>query len=67
MYVPGGMGAVSASIGAAAKERGAEIVTNATVKKILYEGQKAIGVEMEDGTKHVKLRLHAVEGVCIHG
>ena len=45
------MGAVSNSIAAAAKERGAEIVTNATVKKILYEGQKAIGVEMEDGTK----------------
>ena len=45
------MGAVSASIGAAAKERGAEIVTNASVKRILYQGNKAIGVEMEDGTK----------------
>lgn len=61
-YVEGGMGAVSDSIAAAAREHGAELVTNAPVKRILVEGaglmgQAATGVEMEDGTK---LRARAV-------
>lgn len=55
-YVEGGMGAVSASIAAAAREHNAELVTDAPVKRILVEGaglmgQAATGVEMEDGTK----------------
>lgn len=59
-YVEGGMGAVSESIAAAAREHGAELVTDAPVKRILVEGlmgQAATGVEMEDGTK---LRARAV-------
>lgn len=52
-YVEGGMGAVSASIAAAAKGFGAEIVTNATVKEIVYDPamKRVAGVEMEDGTR----------------
>lgn len=59
-YVEGGMGAVSSSIAAAAREHGAELLTDAPVKRILVEGlmgQAAAGVEMEDGTK---LRARAV-------
>lgn len=55
-YIEGGMGAVSRCLSEAAKERGAEIATNATVKRILYGpgkgGKEAVrGVEMADGTK----------------
>ncbi len=60
-YVEGGMGAVSSSIAAAAREHGAELVTDAPAKRILVEGrmmgQAAAGVEMEDGSK---LRARAV-------
>lgn len=52
-YIEGGMGKVSSTIAQAAQERGAEIATNASVKRILFEGQKAVGVEMDDGTKYV--------------
>jgi diapolycopene oxygenase len=51
MMMQGGMGAISNCLAAAAREAGAEIVTNATVKRVLYEGNKARGVEMDDGTK----------------
>lgn len=59
-YVEGGMGAVSSSIAAAAREHGAELVTDAPVKRIVVEGlmgPAAAGVEMEDGTQ---LRAKAV-------
>lgn len=36
-YVRGGMGAVSQSVARAAEKRGAELATNATVERILYE------------------------------
>ena len=38
------MGAISQAIASSAKQKGAEIVTNATVKKILFKGnsKKAI-------------------------
>lgn len=57
-YVQGGMGAISNAIAASARSHGAEIVTNATVKRILYEkeqvkgggGYRVSGVEMEDGS-----------------
>lgn len=53
------MGAISNAIAASARERGAEIVTNATVKRILYSDKpelpsrqyKVEGVEMADGTR----------------
>ena len=57
-YVEGGMGAISNSIAASARASGAEIVTNATVKRILYQGSgsnaRATGVLMSDGSE-----LHA--------
>jgi phytoene dehydrogenase-like protein len=50
-YVEGGMGGVSNAIASSAKQQNVEIVTNATVRKILHDGNKVTGVEMEDGSK----------------
>jgi phytoene dehydrogenase-like protein len=52
-YVEGGMGAISNAIASSARQHGAEIVTNATVKKILYdENHKCVrGVQMQDGSE----------------
>lgn len=49
-YVKGGMGAISNAIASSAKSLGVDIQTNASVKRILIDGNRAIGVEMEDGT-----------------
>lgn len=56
-YVQGGMGAVSNAIAACAREHGAEIATNATVKRILYthplgehKAARVRGVELADGS-----------------
>src|SRR5947209_305353 len=54
-YVRGGMGTISKSIAAAAKERGAEIRTNAEVGRILVRDGRAYGVALKDGTEfHAK-------------
>ena len=45
----GGMGAISDAICQAAVDQGAEVRTNATVKRILIESGKARGVELADG------------------
>lgn len=50
-YMEGGMGAVSESIARSAKNHGAEIVTNATVKRILCDGDRVRGVQMMDGSE----------------
>lgn len=50
-YVRGGMGTISNSIASAAKERGAEIRTNAEVGKILVRDGYAVGVALKDGTE----------------
>jgi len=50
-YARGGMGSISNAIADAALEAGAEIVTNATVDRILYEGKSVTGVLMKDGTR----------------
>lgn len=52
-YVEEGMGAISKSIAEAAKAWGAEVVTSATVTRLVYDdAQKRIaGVEMQDGTR----------------
>ena len=50
-YVQGGMGAISNAIASAARSYGAELVTDATVKRILYDGDKVKGVLMEDGSE----------------
>lgn len=46
----GGMGAVSAAIATAAREAGVAIHTNSPVQRIITEGERAVGVELKDGT-----------------
>ena len=50
-YVRGGMGGISNAIAAAARERGAEIRTNAEVARILVKNGAVRGVALEDGTE----------------
>jgi phytoene dehydrogenase-like protein len=50
-YVRGGMGGISNAIASAAREKGAEIRTNAEVIRILTKRGKAIGVVLKDGTE----------------
>ncbi|MCI0670078.1 MAG: NAD(P)/FAD-dependent oxidoreductase, partial [Myxococcaceae bacterium] len=50
-YVKGGMGALSNAIASAAKEKGAEIRTNAAVARILTANGTATGVVLADGTE----------------
>jgi phytoene dehydrogenase-like protein len=50
-YVRGGMGGISNAIAAAAREKGAEIRTNAEVAKILVKDGMARGVVLRDGTE----------------
>ena len=45
----GGMGAISDAICRAAMNHGAEVRTNAPVKRVLIENGRATGVELEDG------------------
>jgi phytoene dehydrogenase-like protein len=45
----GGMGAVSAAIAAAARSRGVEIETDAPVREVLLEKDRATGVVLADG------------------
>lgn len=50
MSVPrGGMGAVSDAIAAAARKQGAEIRTSAVVTRILMDGDRVSGVELQGG------------------
>ncbi|MDP2437781.1 MAG: NAD(P)/FAD-dependent oxidoreductase [archaeon] len=48
--VPGGMGTVTQAIAAAARERGAVIVTGAPVQRILESGGAVRGVQLADGS-----------------
>jgi phytoene dehydrogenase-like protein len=48
-YVRGGMGAVSHAIGLAARKHGAKIVSGRTVDRIVTFGNRAIGVQLDDG------------------
>jgi phytoene dehydrogenase-like protein len=50
-YVRGGMGGISNAIAAAAREKGAEIRTNAEVAKILVKDGVVRGVALADGTE----------------
>jgi phytoene dehydrogenase-like protein len=50
-YVRGGMGGISNAIAAAARERGAQIRTNAEVTQILVKSGEAVGVVLRDGTE----------------
>ncbi|KAL5557288.1 hypothetical protein UlMin_039524, partial [Ulmus minor] len=51
-YVEGGMGSVSSAIGNAAREAGAQIITNAEVKQLLVEDSGGVnGVLLADGTE----------------
>ena len=61
-FQQGGMGAVSDSIRRSAESFGAEIRTDARVKKILVRGGRAVGVTLENGDE---LRAPVVVS-CIH-
>ncbi len=61
-FQQGGMGAVSDSIRRSAESFGAEIRTDARVKKILVRGGRAVGVTLENGDE---LRAPVVV-TCIH-
>ena len=61
-FQQGGMGAVSDSIRHSAESFGAEIRTDARVKKILVRGGRAVGVTLENGDE---LRAPVVVS-CIH-
>jgi phytoene dehydrogenase-like protein len=50
-YVRGGMGGISNAIASAAREKGAEIRTDAEVAKILVKDGAARGVVLRDGTE----------------
>jgi phytoene dehydrogenase-like protein len=50
-YVRGGMGGISLALAGAARERGAEIRTNAEVRRIVVQGGRATGVVLADGTE----------------
>ncbi|HEX2250255.1 MAG TPA: NAD(P)/FAD-dependent oxidoreductase, partial [Gemmatimonadales bacterium] len=50
-YVRGGMGGISNAIASSARERGAEIRTNAEVTRILVKGRDVVGVALKDGTE----------------
>jgi len=63
-YVRGGMGGISNSIAAAAREKGAEIRTNAEVSKILVKNGRAVGVALSDGTEFRAPRV--VSGADAH-
>ncbi len=56
-YVRGGMGGISSAIAAAAREKGAEIRTNAPVARILVRDGAAAGVVLEDGTELTATRV----------
>jgi phytoene dehydrogenase-like protein len=51
-YVRGGMGMISQSIAAAARAKGAEIMTNAEVAKIVVKDGRATGVALKDGREY---------------
>ncbi len=51
-HAVGGMGAITQAMASAAQAKGAEIETDAAVKRVLVENGKAVGVELEDGTIH---------------
>jgi phytoene dehydrogenase-like protein len=50
-WVHGGMGAVSEALAMSAKSRGAEVRTGAPVRRTLIRDGRALGVELEDGTR----------------
>ena len=50
-HVIGGMGSITQAMAAAARERGAEIRTDAEVSRILVEGGRAVGVALEGGSE----------------
>ena len=50
-YVKGGMGALADALASAARDAGAELRTEAPVRRIRVEGGRATGVELEDGSE----------------
>jgi len=56
-YVRGGLGMLSDVIAEAAREKGAKIVKSSTVDKILVEGKRAVGIELQSGVRHYARRI----------
>lgn len=56
-FIQAGSGAISESLASAARHYGAEICTGLSVRKILLENNRAVGVELQDGTE---IRARAV-------
>src|SRR5215208_8251716 len=56
-YVRGGMGGISNAIARAARERGAQIRTNAEVVRILVKRGEAVGGALKDGTEIAARRV----------
>jgi phytoene dehydrogenase-like protein len=56
-YVRGGMGGISNAIAAAARKHGAEIRTNADVRRIIVQNGQAVGVALADGTEFRSRRV----------
>jgi phytoene dehydrogenase-like protein len=54
----GGMGAITGAMASAARAKGAVIDVDKPVKRVLVEGGKAVGVELEDGER-IKARIIA--------
>jgi phytoene dehydrogenase-like protein len=48
-HVIGGMGSITQAIAASGREHGVEILADAPVARIVVEGGRAVGVELEDG------------------
>ena len=48
----GGTGALIKALVALVKDKGGDIFTDKSVKRILLDGKKAVGVEVEDGTEY---------------
>jgi len=51
-YAIGGTGAIVDALGRLFVEQGGQVHLNSTVKEILVEGRKAIGIRLEDGSVH---------------
>lgn len=56
-YIRGGMGSLSKALAAAFRDHGGEIRTNTTVRRVIVEGGRATGVELEDGERIMAKRI----------
>lgn len=66
-YPRGGMKSIPEGIARAYGEEGGEVMLNATVRRILLEGGRAIGVELEDGKQmHSRVVLSNINAKTLY-